>query len=226
MTASKRTLVIRASSALFVLFAVAIAALAASRYTVTATLYNTDAASNPLIMQSDGASSAVYSSQSQGVDSELTPHVNGAGVLFYQWTFNLSTSSRSVYLTLVPLDANSPQLFSGSQPFAANIYSRCFTSSGALQNWTQIQYSDNNCGMRVAFFYAGTSYQLLMSPDEPGSGTATVTCTNWSPSSNSCSAWTDVPTAGNPNSYVAHLYHQSTLIGTYQLTFNLSLAHP
>jgi hypothetical protein len=191
---------VRLMGALLALLGVAVVALAAAKYTVTATIYNYDANNNTFTLQSDGTSSAVYSTGS-GLDSGLTPNV-GAGSLYYQWGLDLTNSSRSFYLTLIPLPG-SPSVFSGPLPFNGQRYSRCFTGSGGYQNWTPIQYADASCAMRVNFTYNGVGYSLLvMSPSYPGTGTATVTCPNWSPSSKSCSAWTEVPTAGIMNANI------------------------
>jgi hypothetical protein len=211
--------------ALLAILIVAVGALAASKFTVTATIYNFDANNSAFTLQSDGATSAVYSAGS-GVNSTLTPNVPGAGTLYYQWSFDLSSSSRSYYLTLSPLNG-SPAIFSGSVPFNGQLVSRCFTSSGGLQDWTQIQpqFPDTNCAMRANFSYNGTGYSLVMSPSETGTGTATVSCTNWSTKSNSCVAWNVVPTIGIANANVADLY-SGTLIGQYSLSFMATMTHP
>ncbi len=220
----KRPSPIRLMCALLAVLGLAIAALAAAKLTVTATIYNFDTNNNPFTLQSDGTTSAVYSPGS-GVDSALTPNVNGAGTLYYQWSFDLSSSSRSYYLTLTPLNG-SPSVFYGALPFSGQLYSRCFTSSGGLQYWTQIQpqFPDTNCAMRANFTYNGSGYSLVMSPAESGTGTATVTCANFS--SKSCSAWTDVPTGGITNANVANLYGPGGLVGQYFLSFNITLTHP
>jgi hypothetical protein len=213
-----------ALGALLILAVVAVAATA--RYTVTATIYNLDAAGNAFTLQSDGSTSAAYQTGT-GIDSALTPDSTGAGTLYYQWNLDLTHSSRSYYLTLSPLNGSSA-VFSGSVSFNGQLYSRCFTSSGGYQNWTQIQpnFPDTNCAMRANFTYNGTGYSLVMSPAQTGTGTATVSCSNWSSKSNSCVAWTDVPTAAITNANVANLYSGSTLVGQYYMSFNIVLTHP
>lgn len=222
----RRTPLIRLICALLALLSPAVSALAASKVTVTATIYNFDANNNPFTLQSDGSISAVYS-PGTGVSSNLTPNVLGAGVLYYQWSFDLSSSSRAYYLTLAPLNG-SPTVFSGALPFNGQLFSRCFTSSGGYQNWTQIQpqFPDATCAMRANFTYNGNGYSLVMSPSEIGTGTATVSCTNWSTKSNSCVAWTDAPTAGITTANVANLYGPGGIVGQYFLSFNISLTHP
>jgi hypothetical protein len=217
---------IRSMCALLAMLSLAIAAPAASKLTVTAAIYNFDANNNPFTLQSDGSTSAVYSPGS-GVSSNLTPNVSGAGVLYYQWSFDLSSSSRAYYLTLTPLNG-SPTVFSGTLPFNGQLFSRCFTSSGGYQNWTQIQpgFPDATCAMRANFTYNGNGYSLVMSPTETGTGTATVSCTNWSTKANACVAWTDVPTAGITNANVANLYGPGGIVGQYLLSFNITLTHP
>jgi hypothetical protein len=204
----------------------AMAALAASKITVTATIYNFDASNNPFTLQSDGSTSAVYTPES-GVSSNLTPNVAGAGVLYYQWSFDLSSSSRAYFLTLTPL-SGSPPVFSGALPFNGQLFSRCFTSSGGYQNWTQIQpeFPDASCAMRANFTYNGNGYSLVMSPTETGTGTATVNCTNWSTKANACVAWTDVPTANVTDANVANLYGPGGVVGQYFFSFNITFTHP
>ncbi len=51
--------------------------------------------------------------------------------------------------------------------------------------------------MRVLFTYGDASYTLVMSPDTGGTGTAKVSCTNW-----------------------------SAYVGSYSLSFNVTLTHP
>jgi len=216
----------RLTGALIALFVLVMAAFAASKITVTATIYNFDANNNPFTLQSDGITSAVYSPGS-GVSSNLTPNVSGAGVLYYQWSFDLGSSSRAYYLTLTPLNG-SPIVFSGALPFNGQLFSRCFTSSGGYQNWTQIQtaFPDATCAMRANFNYNGNGYSLVMSPMETGTGTATVSCTNWSTKANACVAWADVPTANVTNANVANLYGPSGVVGQYFLSFDITFTHP
>jgi len=211
-----------------VLLSVGVSAASTARLTVTGIIYNYDADGNAFTLQSDGTSSAAYSSGT-GIDSALTPDSTGAGILYDQWNLDLTHSSRSYLLTLAPLNG-SPSVFSGSLAFNGQLYSRCFTSSGPTnyQNWTLIQpgFPDTNCAMRLNFSYNGAGYSLVMSPAQSGTGTATVSCTNWSTKSKSCVAWTDVPTAGVANANVANLYRGSTLIGQYFLSFSAVITHP
>lgn len=209
--------------ALFALLVVASAALAGSRYSVTATISNgcCDANGNSYTLQSDGG--GAYSNGGTLL-SQITP--NNGPTNYYQWSFDLSNTSRSFYLTLMPVNGSPAGPFPGPLPFNGQLYSRCFTPSLGLQNWTQIVTSDNNCAMRVNFSYGGVGYSLVMSPQYSGTGTATVTCTS---NSSPCSSWTDVPTTGpnasNPN--VANLYGSGgALIGQYYLSFNINLTHP
>ena len=214
---------VRLSCVLFALLVVASAALAGGRYPVTATISTgcCDANGSSYTLQSDGA--VVYSNAGSLL-SQITP--NNGPTNYYQWSFDLSNSSRSFYLTLTPVNGSPVGPFSGPLPFNGQLYSRCFTPSLGLQNWTQIVTSDNNCAMRANFSYAGVGYSLVMSPQVLGTGTATVICTS---NSSPCSSWTDVPTTGpnasNPN--VANLYGSGgALIGQYYLSFNISLTHP
>lgn len=166
------------------------------------------------------------------ISSDLTPTAGG-GTDYFQWNLDLSKSSELFYVTLQPNDSASAAAapFTGPLAFHGVLHSRCFTSSGGYQDWTKIQpgYPDGNCAMRVNFSYNGATYTLVMSPDTAGTGTATVSCTNWSTSSKSCAAWNDVPNASAANSNVAYLYNTSggqTYVGSYSLSFNVSVTHP
>ena len=206
----------------------AVIAWAAGAFTVTATMYNYNG-TTPTSLQSDGTLSATYVNKA-GVSSNLSP-TTGGGTDYYQWNLDLSNSSRSVFLTLNPLDSASAAAapFTGSVPFAGVMHSRCFTPSGGYQDWTKIQngYPDGNCAMRLNFNFNGASYTLVMSPEFAGTGTATVSCTSMP--SKPCVAWNDVPNSSAPNANVAFLYDTSdgqTYVGSYSLSFNVSLTHP
>ncbi len=213
---------VRLMGALLALLVVASAALAGGRYPVTATISTgcCDGNGNGYTLQGDVA--GAYSNAGSLL-SQITP--NNGPTNYYQWSFDLSNSSRSFSLTLTPVNGSQAGPFSGPLAFNGQLYSRCFTPSLGLQNWTQIVTSDNNCAMRANFSYGGVGYSLVMSPQVSGTGTATVTCTS---NSSPCTAWTDVPTTGpnasNPN--VANLYDGATLVGQYYLSFNVSLTHP
>jgi hypothetical protein len=213
---------------LFVLVALAVAAWAAAMLNVTATINNYDPNNAGYTLQSDGTISAVYSSGS-GVTSNISPNSGGG---YYQWNLDLSSSSRSFVVTLTPVNGSPAGPFAQAA-FNGVLHSRCFgTNSSTNVNWTTIQpgYPDSNCAMRVNFTYNGVAYTLVMSPDYPGTGTATVSCTRWSSKTKSCSSWTDVPTAGGANANVANLYAGSpgsqTNIGSYALSFNIGVTNP
>ena len=199
-----------------------------SSYDITGTMYNYDATGTPFTLQSDGSQSAVYSPSST-VSSFLYPNPScrtTCGTTAYEWVLDLTQSSRYVLLTLIPVNGSAP--FSGAITFR-NLRSRCFDPSNQVFSWLAIQTSDSNCAMRVNFTSGGVDYSLVMSPIEPGTGTATLTCTNWNGSV--CSAWTDVPSVGVANANVAHLYSagkggKTTLVGSYELTFKVTLTHP
>lgn len=226
-----RTLMtVRMTLALLAIFGFALLAFAAS-FTGTATLYS-DNGSTPYTLQSENNPSTVYGN-GKGVSSYFSPSTGGATTDYYQWNLELSGSSELYLLTLKPNDSASAAAapFTGPVAFHGVLISRCFTSSGGYQNWTEIQpgYPDGNCAMRANFTYDDASYTLVMSPDTSGTGTATVTCTNWSTKSKSCAAWTDVPNSSATNPNVAYLYNTSkgqTYVGSYSLSFNVTLTHP
>jgi hypothetical protein len=213
-------LVKRVLVAVTVSLGVVVAAWAASAINVIATINNYNG-STPYYLESDGSLSATY-------DGGLSP--TGGGTQDY-YQLDLSAGrSRSFYLTLSPVDSASAAAapFTGRLAFTGPLYSRCFTPSLGYQTWTQIQPTtpDGNCSMRLNFTYNNVDYILVMSPEYPGTGTATVTCTNWSTSANSCLAWTDVPNPNAANPNVAFLLNKSNgeiKIGSYWLNFNLTL---
>lgn len=228
---TRMLLPVRVMVALLAISGFAVLAFAAGSFTVTATMFN-DNGSTPYTLQSDGNTSAVYSN-GKSVSSYLSPSTGGGGTDYYQWNLDLSNSSRFFYVTLQPNDSASAAAapFTGPVAFSGVLRSRCFTSSGGYQDWTRIQtgYPDGNCSMRVLFTDGGVSYTLVMSPDVAGTGTATVSCTNWNTSSKSCVAWTDVPNSSAANPNVAFLYNTTsgqTYVGSYSLSFDVSLTHP
>jgi len=199
------------------------AAPKAGPYTMTATVFNCcDSNSHNFMFQSDGAVSSAYSSATPGVLSELS------GDISYEWVLDLTQSSRSFLLTLSPVNGSPSGPFVGTLGFNGKLRSRCFDPSNSVFSWLKIHTQDTNCAMRVDFTYGTVNYTLVMSPIEPGTGTATVACTNWNGSA--CSAWTDVSTAGVANANVAHLYaitrKGQTYVGSYALSFNVTMVHP
>lgn len=198
-------------------------------YTGTLTIFNYNGAT-PYTLQSDGNSSASYSVDF--VD-------NGSGT-YYQLNLDPVPQSRSILLTLTPVNGSpagpfaGPVAFSGSAADPPILFSRCFTPGGtsSYQDWTKIAPGtpDTNCAMRFNFNYNGVQYTLAMTPEYPGTGTATVSCTNWSAASNACVAWTDVPTTGVANANVAFLYSKGkktdVLVGSYSMTFSMTVTHP
>jgi hypothetical protein len=217
-------LIKRVSLAVTVPLAAVVAAWAAGAFGVTATIYNYNG-STPYTLQSDGSTLATYA-------GDFTPSTHVVPD-YYQLDLSLDRS-RFFYLTLIPLDSSSAAAapFTGRLAFPDGpLYSRCFTPSLGYQDWTQIQPAtpDGNCSMRVNFTYNGVNYILVMSPEYPGTGTATVTCTSWSTSAKSCVAWTDVPNPTPPYNNVAFLLNKSngeTYVGSYSLSFNVTVTHP
>lgn len=187
---------------------------------VAATLYNCcDSTGLSFAVESDGAAgSALYSNGTGGVSSILS------GATQYEWDLDLTQSSRFFWLTLRPVNGSKPGPFTGSLAFNGQVFSRCFDPGNNVFSWEAIETQDTNCAWRINFTFAGVDYTLVMGPTYPGTGTATVTCTNWTGAS--CTAWTDAPSAG-PNANVADLYsvgkHGDTSLGAYALSFNAKL---
>ena len=229
---SKHALLSAASAAvLFVL--TAFGAKSTPNYNLTATMSNYNANNEPYRLQSDGSTSAVYD---PNIDSSIlsylypSPACKTCGTTAYEWASDLSQSSRSFLVTLTPI--NSPVgPFTGPMAFNGKLRSRCFDPGNNVYSWLAIQTSDTNCAMRADFTYDNANYTLVMGPTEPGTGTATVTCTKWNSTTTTCSAWTDVPNTGATNANVAHLYSigrngSMKLIGSYALSFDVSLTLP
>lgn len=221
--------------ALMAVFAIAAGAgKTSANYNLTATLVNNDTNENPFAVRSDGSSSAVYDpDHDSSILSYLysDPSCTRCGTTAYEWALDLSQSSRSFLLTLTPVNGSPAGPFSGTMAFNGKLRSRCFDPANNVYSWPTIKTSDSNCAMRVDFTYNTVNYILLMGPTESGTGTATVTCTNWDSSTAMCSTWKDVPTAAVPNATVAHLYSAGkngalTLVGSYALSFDMQLMHP
>ena len=149
-----------------------------------------------------------------------------------------SGSNRKIRLTFVALPGSPDEsALDGLYPLA--VATRCFNASNS---WVSIPLtipantSNNRCSLRFNFTAAnGTGYFYVMSPIYAGTGWSTVACIA-SSSTDSCTAWTITPTPGNllPNpslADVANLYivgksGKLTLVGTYKMTFNITLTRP
>jgi len=149
-----------------------------------------------------------------------------------------SGSNRKVRLTLLALPSSPDEsALDGLYPLA--VATRCFNASNS---WVSIPLtipantSNNRCSLRFNFTAAnGTGYFFVMSPSYAGTGWSTVACVA-SSATDGCTAWTITPTPGNllPNpslANVANLYTvgkagRLTLVGTYKMTFNITLTHP
>lgn len=221
----------RALVAFAILLVCAVGAIAGASYNVTGTIYNYDANNNAYQLQGDSTPSATYAPKGS-ISSALTPS-SGSGTLRYEWRLDLQNSSRSFYVTLNSLDGSTPP-FVGPLAFNGALLPRCFDSSGANVDWTTIRpgYPDGTCAMRIQFIYNGTQYALVMSPEFAGTGTAMVSCTNWSTAANSCVAWSEVPNSAAPNAYVADLIIPNgggnnipTILGKYALNFSVAVTH-
>ena len=219
---SKHALLSVASA--FVILALSVfAAKSPSNYNITATMQNYDVNNEPHSLQSDGSTFAVYNPDT---DSSISSYLYST----FEWDLDVSQSSRSFFLTLTPINSSSGP-FTGPVAFNGKLRSRCFDPGNNVYSWLAIQTSDTNCAMRADFTYDNVNYTLVMGPNESGTGTTTVTCTKWNSTTTTCSDWTDVPNTGVTNANVAHLYSvgrngSTKLIGSYALSFNMSLTYP
>jgi len=149
-----------------------------------------------------------------------------------------SGSNRKIRLSFLALPGSPDEsALDGLYPLA--VATRCFNASNS---WVSIPLtipantSNNRCSLRFNFTAAnGTGYFYVMSPSYAGTGWSTVACVA-SSATDGCTAWTITPTPGNllPNpslANVANLYTvgkagRLTLVGTYKMTFNITLTHP
>ena len=202
---------------------------------VTSTVYST-AGGTALTVQGDNSSgTSVYGNIP--ANCSLKPHSDCTimDLLPNDWYLRLfSGSARTIYLTFNAL-GNSPNESVLDGSYLAQIATRCFDSNN---NWASIPAtippgtSNNRCSLRFNFTAAsGTNYFYVMSPQYQGSGWSTVACT--SDTTGICNAWTILPTPGSlgPNPNVANLYSvaksgKMTLVGTYEMTFDITLTRP
>jgi hypothetical protein len=214
---------------------------------VTSILSNTDTIGNPVIVQGDG----VVANSSGGSTYENTPSSCSTysttaqktcitmSLLPNDWYLRLySGSGRTVRLTFVALNG-SPDKSALDNYYLAQVATRCFNLNN---NWVSIPLtipsgtSNNRCSLRFNFTAAnGTNYFFVMSPIYAGTGWSTVACTSGTATA-TCNAWSITPTPGNllPNpslANVANLYivansGKLTLVGTYEMTFNIVLTRP
>jgi hypothetical protein len=202
---------------------------------VTSTLYST-AGGAALTVQGDSSSgTSVYGNTPS--NCSLKPHSDCTimDLLPNDWYLRLySGSGRTIYLTFTAL-GNSPNESALDGYYLAQVATRCFDSNN---NWASIPAtippgtSNNRCSLRFNFTAAnGTNYFYVMSPKYSGSGWSTVACT--SGTTGVCDAWTISPTPGSlgPNPNVANLYTVAkngslALVGTYEMTFNITMTQP
>ena len=202
---------------------------------VTSTLYSTDPSGSTVTVRGDSSSGTSNYGNIPEYCS-LKPHSDCIimDLLPNDWYLRLYSGSRTIYLTFTAL-GNSPNKSALDGYYLAQVATRCFDSSN---NWVGIPAtispgtSNNRCSLRVNFTAAdGSNYFYVMSPQYAGTGWSTVSCT--AGITGICDAWTILPTPGSlgPNPNVAHLYRvakngKMTLLGTYEMTYNIKLVQP
>ena len=216
---------------------------------VTSILSNTNASGNQVTVQGDrlvtnSSGASTYENTPESCSTYSTAAQKTCitmSLLPNDWYLRAySGSNRAVRLTFLALPGSPDEsLLDGFYSAPVYVATRCFNASN---NWVSIPLtipagtSNNRCSLRVNFTAAnGTKYLFIMSPIYPGTGWSTVACTS-STLTDSCNTWKITPTPGNllPNSSlanVANLYMiansgKMTLIGTYKMTFNISLTQP
>lgn len=214
---------------------------------VTSVLSNTDTSGTAVTVQGDdlllnSSGASIYENDPNSCSTYSTSAQKTCitmSLLPNDWYLRAySGSNRKIRLTFLALSGSPDEsALDGLYPLA--VASRCFNASNS---WVSIPLtipantSNNRCSLRVNFTAAdGTGYFYVMSPIYAGTGWSTVACIA-SSSTDSCTAWTITPTPGNllpnPNlADVADLYivgksGKLTLVGTYKMTFNITLTHP
>jgi hypothetical protein len=214
---------------------------------VTSSLYSKDTSGAAVTVQGDGlVTNSSGASTYENTPSTCSTYSTAAlktcitmSLLPNDWYLRLfAGSGRTVHLTFLKL-GSSPDESALDGYYLAGIATRCFDANNnrvSIPLTIPPGTSNNRCSLRVNFTAAnGTNYFFVMSPIYSGTGWSTVACTSGIPT-DTCNAWTITPTPSNllPNSSlanVANLYTiaksgKMTLVGTYQMTFNIVLTQP
>ena len=155
---------------------------------VITTIYDGDAAGNPLLTRSDdynGTGFATYTAS-----SKITSQIQNTGA----WMLYIGNqSARTLYFILGSQGIAAPD---GYYSESVEVYSQCFDANGnpvGLLGMTAGS-SNGNCSFGKDFSFGRTKYKLAMSPKHGETGRALVTCN--AATAGSCTSWT---ISVNPN---------------------------
>jgi len=162
-------------------------------YNVTTMIADTDVSFNslPFQIQSDDYNGSEIYTNANGVTSQIMK-----GCDWVLNLFNQTSPTRTVKLTFdYPLGSNSAP-FHGTEAFAGGIVSNCQKDNDNTVNFgTMTSGQTLTCPMEVDFNYSGSSYHLLMDPNNvSGSTRVWVACTSGTSGDRlPCSAWAVTP---------------------------------
>lgn len=144
------------------------------------------------------------------------------------WVLNLGDSdltNRKVSVTFDPISGYTGPNLTGDYS-GAIVSSRCFMGNLTVaQFWTigdGAANPQNNCSLNVAVTYEGEGYLIATSPEYPGYGVATVTCT--SASGSPCTSWT-ITTGSGPAVVIENYSNakKAKVLGTATNNFNIAV---
>lgn len=203
------------------------AATSSSTIPVTTTVYDVDAAGNPLLTRSDDYNGTGFATYAALPNVHSIKNITSVVHTDGGWQLYLGNqTSRTLYLVLASQGIPAPDGF-----YSASIeaYSQCFDQNdlplGILSMTAGA--SNANCSFGVDYSYGATKYKLVMSPKFPGTGRATVTCN--AAANGNCTNWTIEPSDAVDNAGIANLYHygkNATLVldGVYHNSFAVNAA--
>lgn len=203
---------------------------------VTSVVYDTDASSVPLQIQSDGLGPFTAFSKGRGKATDTVVSDIGSGCM---WTMDTTGStSRGIMLTLAyPFASQPAPPFVGPQELHAVMHSHCTDNPNNTVDFGSMTFTGQtlSCPVNVAFYYNSVWYNFAMNPfNWPGTTSPQVTCTG--ASSGQCNSWTVLPdpatavlnTATNQSSAVGELILPScvgcaggTPLGLYEVLFDI-----
>ena len=205
---------------------------------VTSTLYSTSPTGAAVTVEGDSSSGVSAYDNDPSSCALFDPHdiCTIESLLPNDWYLRFNSSSpRTIHLTFVALGNSPNESVLDGYYSGAGVVTRCFDASNnrvSIPLTIPFGTSNNHCSFRVNFVANGAGYTFAMGPTFSGTGWSTVGCKAHT-STESCSEWSITPTPGNllPNSSlagVATLYVSTKkgqiLIGTYEMTFNVTLA--
>jgi len=189
---------------------------------------------NQLLLRSDD-----YNGVFQASYKDPASYGSNMSLTFSGWNLSLFNQSlRTIWLTLSRPVALSPPAPAPDGYYSAKVemYSRCYDSNNqrlSASNLTMTPGTSlSRCDLGVDFAYGRDKYVLVMGPQYPGTGWATVTC-NTADSAGACNNWTispnmaggfgNVPTVANLSLFGPH---GLIVIGQYYNTYRIDVTNP